>query len=293
MGTGGTWEQLAPLRQMRLKYWLRAVGSSAPAAEARQWLEEQPAFGDLACRWESLEAKEQQAAAVELERLLRAAAYATRPHCVHCGQCCKNAGPTLYGGDEELLRRGVLSPAQLRTVRAGEEVFSHLEGRRVVLRHEQVTVSPSPERACRFWAPGARRCNIHQQRPVQCRAQQCWDTAEADRLGETLGLTRLDLLDRQDAAREVLEEHERSCSPAALRELAGEAACDLEGDAAGALLELLAADLELRRRLTDRGLAAAGDLPFLLGRSLEEMLRPGGLEVVYHQDGRGTLRRIE
>ena len=265
MGKDDLWQQLAPVREARLRYWLRAVSSDAPVDVASRWLEENPDHAELARRWETLTTGEQQAAASELEELLRAAAYASRPFCIHCGQCCKNAGPTLHPGDEELLRRGVVSRAQLRTVRAGEDVFSHWEGRRVVLEHEQVTVSPTRDRACRFWDRFSQRCTIHELRPLQCRAQQCWDTAEADRLASTPGLTRLDLLAAGDPLREAVVEHDRLCPPALLRELASEARQDPGGRASGALLELVEADLELRSRLVERGLASAAELPFLLG----------------------------
>ncbi len=291
MSDSSTWEQMAPLRRMRLDYWLKAVGSSAPAEQARQWLAQQPAYEALAARWDSLTSEEQGVAAIELEELWRAAAYATRPFCIDCGQCCRNSGPTLYAADRDLPREGVVPVSRLRTVRAGEEVFSLVEGRRVVLQHEHVTVVSGRRGACWFWDSVARACTIHQRRPAQCRAQRCWDTAEADELAATHGLTRLDLLEAEDPVRSMVLEHERQCPPARLRELAGEAKDDLEGQAAAALLELLAEDDRLRRGLVEGGEVTAEELPYLLGRSLEEKLSPLGLEVVYHDDGNTTLCR--
>ena len=290
MGMDETWEQLAPLRELRLAYWVRAVGSRAAMAEARLRLEQQPAFEELARRWDTLEAGERMAAATELEQLLRASAYATRPFCLRCGRCCKNAGPTLYPGDEALLRRGVVSRSQLRTVRAGEEVVSHLEDRRVVLQREQVTIGPARD-ACRFLDHNMRACTIHDQRPRQCQAQQCWDTVAARQLVGTQGLSRLDLLAEGDAGREAVMEHERRCSPARLRELAEAAREDLAGEAAISLLELVEVDSSLRQRTVDEGLAAVSELPFLFGRNLEEMLRPLGLETLNDEEGNISLRR--
>lgn len=292
-GKTDPWALLAPLREARLRYWLRAVGSNATVEQAQDCLEDQGDYQDLASGWASLAPEEQQPAGVRLEGLLRAAAYATRPECQHCGECCRNAGPTLYPGDEALLLMGAFSRSALRTVRAGEEARSHHAGRRVVLEREQVTIQPGRDGVCRFWDRAARRCSIHDQRPAQCRAQQCWDTSLADALMERPGMTRLDLLREDDPLREAVLEHDGRCSPARLRSLAGEAIDDLRGEAAAALLELVAADLAAREDLVDRGLATAAELPFALGRPLEEMLPGQGLRVEYDEAGGANLAPSE
>ncbi len=292
-GKNTAWDELAPLREVRLKHWLQAVGSETPVVEARQLLREQDGYRDLARRWETLEPHEHEAAGAQLDELMRVTAYSTRPFCVHCGRCCRNAGPTLFPGDEALLLVGVITRAALRTLRVGEEVRSHHEGRLVVLEREQVTFVPGREGHCRFWNRAASRCSIHDQRPVQCRAQKCWDTSFADALMGRPGMTRLDLLQQDDPLREVVLRHEERCSPNELRRLAGEAAGDLQGEAAAALLELMSADLAIRLEAVDRDMVSEAQLPFALGRPLEEMLPACGLRVVYDSVGGATLAPSE
>ena len=138
-----SWEKMKTTRRARLVTWMRAVGSRASVAKAEAWLGEQPFYLVLVERWDRMGKAERDEAWKQLIALYRAAAYATRPYCIRCGTCCGNAGPTLYAGDEGLLADRLLSPAQLRTYRAGEEVFSHWTNRPAVLERECVMVAPA------------------------------------------------------------------------------------------------------------------------------------------------------
>ncbi len=274
-----SWEKMTSSRRARLVSWMRAVGSRASLAKAEAWLGEQPSYLDLADRWDGLGPRERDAAWQELIALYRAAAYSTRPHCIRCGTCCSNAGPTLYAGDEGLLRDRILSPAQLRTYRAGEQVFSHWANRPTVLERECVMVAPAPGGGCSQFEPRDKGCRIYEQRPAQCIAQKCWDTAEANKLMTWPSLTRLELLGEGHPLAAAVAAHEEACPVVGLRD-AVERLTGGDEAAADRVVELVQADRAARAELLASKKASQAALLFFLGRPLEALLPSMGYQVV-------------
>lgn len=279
-----TWTDIAPGRKAQIARWLRAVGSRASVAKAEIWLGQQPAYVNIARTWDGMTTAQREEAARELALLFRAAAYATRPFCVRCGDCCKNAGPTLFPGDEAILHTGQVPHAMLRTLRAGEEVWDHLVGERQVLQHEVVMISPSVTGNCPLYDMAAHTCRAYEARPAQCKAQKCWDTSDSGAMAGWKGLTRLDLLEDDDPLRAVLEAHERDASPGRLRELA-EPALAGDEDAVAEVLAMLDADRDARTAIVSGELAPQDALPFLLGRPLAMVANALGMEIVRGWDG--------
>ena len=254
------------------------MGSRASVAKAEIWLGQQPAYVNIACTWDVITAPRREAAARELALLFRAAAYATRPFCVRCGDCCKNAGPTLFPGDEAILHSGQVTYPMLRTLRAGEEVWDHLAGERQVLQHEVVTISPALAGNCPLYDTAAHTCTAYDVRPAQCKAQKCWDTADSDAMAGWRGLERLDLLEDDDPLRAVISAHDRDAPPGRLRELASPALGG-DADAVAEILAMLEADRDARTAIVSRELAPADALPFLLGRPLAMVASALGMEI--------------
>jgi Fe-S-cluster containining protein len=276
MSATATWKQLEGARKRQIVHWLRAVGSRASVAQAEIWLGQQAAYVAIAQDWDRWGEARREQAAKELVGQFRAAAYATRPFCLSCGSCCRNSGPTLYPGDEVLFHAGDISFAHLRTLRAGEEVFSHWENRRTVLEHETVTIAPALPGNCPL-LDGA-KCSVYDRRPAQCKAQKCWDTSDSDKMMRWPGLTRLDLVAEDDPLRGIITEHDEACSPARLRELA-QGVRDGDEEASQAIVKMAREDGRLRRRVLDEKLAEAEAIPFLLGRPLEMLASVLGLEI--------------
>ncbi|MBW2459775.1 MAG: YkgJ family cysteine cluster protein [Deltaproteobacteria bacterium] len=265
------WLELASVRRARLAHWLEAVGSRARAEQVEPLLAEQADFVALGKRWNDLGPDEHAAAGEQLEEIFRRVAYATRPYCQRCGVCCDGAGPTLYPGDERLLRDGVLSRSQLVTLRAGEMVFSRWHGRPIVLDQECVRISALGSKGCSLFDPKRQGCTIYDNRPSQCRSQKCWDTSAADELAGTPGLTRRQLLGESTAASEHIERHDQRLDVIRLRALASRARVGDE-DAQAELDELQAEDRRLRAQLVEDGTATAAELPFLLGAPCDQLL---------------------
>lgn len=285
-----TWNEIGGRRRTALLHWLRTVHSPASLAKAEIWLGGQAAYLDVARHWDTMEHDQRQQAWDQLQALYRAAAYASRPYCVQCGTCCSNAGPTLYAGDQALLQDVTVRPAQLHTMRTGEQVFSHWTGQREVLEREVVMITRGPA-GCTFLDAQTRRCTIHDRAPAQCKAQKCWDTRDADKLMTWPGLSRLDLIDGDNPVANLVAEYEQACSPQRLRELLDQAAGG-DDQALAAAAELIRTDRRFRARVVDDGLAGQDALPFLLGRPLEAMTRPMGYEVSGGWEGDVVFRRL-
>ncbi len=291
MDVDRSWDELTGARKTRMALWLRTVGSSASVARAEIALGEVPEYLALARTWDRMTPARRRRRLDDLEAMFRAAAYATRPFCIRCGACCTNAGPTLYPGDEGVLHQGIVRVENLVTTRVGEMVFSHWKGRAVAAERERVAVAADAEGGCPFWRRHERRCAIYDLRPAQCRAQKCWDTGDADRLMRWPGLTRRDLLEEADPLREVLDDHDRGCAPADLRERLERAARGDE-EARAEAVALITADRAIRRDLVRGDRAPMEALPFLLGRPLEMMAPAWGFAVESGWGGRVQLRPL-
>jgi Fe-S-cluster containining protein len=249
-----------------MRFWLQAVSSPAPVEHLEAVLEADAEYREIAAGWSELADEDRSRTAAQLDELFRREAYRTRPFCVRCGQCCTNAGPTLYPGDERLVQAGELPLHRLITHRRGERVYSHAEGRAVVLEHECVQVAASPSGTCSLCDGETRTCTAYGSRPRQCSEQRCWAADAGRALARQRGLGRLDLLPVSSPWIPILEEHDRTCPPDRLRELER---AERDGDEAArpAIEAMVADDERLRRRLLDEG-ASEAELPFLLGLPL-------------------------
>lgn len=182
-----------------------------------------------------------------------------RTSCIRCGECCRSGGPALHREDLELLKTGVISSSDLITFRAGEIVHDQPSGGLAALESEIVKVrGEGRTRVCVFYDPAEASCEIYENRPLECRALKCWDTAEIEAVYAVERIARADILG--PGAMQIVEEHERQCPAGRAVELArAGGGMDLD--------EMLRYDKAMRETLLERG-ASAEELEFLLGRSL-------------------------
>lgn len=285
-----SWSELATVRRARMGHWLQAVGSRAPLAQMQSLLDADPTYQDLSQRWDELGQDARTTAVAELETLLRAAAYRTRPYCLRCGICCTNAGPTLHAGDEDLVRSGRIPRRQLCTYRAGERVYSHWHGRVVELELEHIGVAAKRGRGCSAYDPLRRDCAFYEFRPRQCRAQRCWDTAESDALQREPGVSRQQLLGDDGPELGIIALHDEQCSAAVWHTLMQR--LDQDDDRAERdLWSMIQRDRDLRQQLLGAGDASTDELSFFLGRSLEAILQTAGRLLDETEPSAPRLRR--
>jgi Fe-S-cluster containining protein len=190
--------------------------------------------------------------------------------CRRCGTCCKRGGPALHVQDRGLVADGVLAPANLFTVRAGELAYHPGSKALMELPDEMIKVRGKGESwECAFLEPDPPTCTIHNHRPIECRALKCWDTGEVESLFLKDLLARRDLCPKGSAAAELIGLHEETFPVRLLHEL-------LASIRAGGVVDrdqreinrLIAADKAFRRRTVEvLGLGEA-ELEFFFGRSL-------------------------
>ncbi|MGO9739904.1 MAG: YkgJ family cysteine cluster protein [Desulfomonilaceae bacterium] len=225
------------------------------------------------------------------ERLLEAA-YATRPYCVKCGECCSNGSPTLSIDDMNLFESRTLKPNDVFTLRKGETVFDSRLETSVPNELERIKIRETPgEKTCIFYQKWNRECSIYDERPEQCRIQECWAP-------NSVAYTRKSPLNRRrlfEAAGDIwkiIEKHEERCSYEDLsREISRLAAT--KGQTVENILEFLSFDHHVREFVSEKLGIGAETLDLLFGRPLKDSLKFYGLTLDERKDGTFVLRLIE
>jgi len=250
-----------------------------------------PWFQALARAWGRLEPESRQHQWQNLVARLVEISYAARPHCVRCGECCREGSPSLHLEDLGLWSHGLLSPRELVTLRKGEIVHLNIEGRLGPLCDELVKIKQRPETGhCLFYREQDCSCSIYEHRPLQCRVQACWAPGSLEELWHTQKLARQDLVRDDEEMLELIRAHDDRCAPDKLdaacrewRESAGEAALER-------ILDQLRYDIALRALIMERLAIGEEELEFFFGRSLIHLVRTYGLRV--DRDGDGTYRLV-
>jgi Fe-S-cluster containining protein len=249
-------------------------------------LKREPCYRDLNNAWETLEPAVRDRKWQDLmERMVRIA-YAGRPYCLRCGECCRQGSPSLHLEDAEFLTQGVISTRQLYTLRKGEPVRHNLEGGLDVLSEELIKIKESPgSQHCIFYSEHASGCLIYDQRPLQCHYQECWNPAAMEMLWKQEKLTRRHLLEQNHDLLELLEAHDERCSPEIL-DAAFKQLHETENVAVlDQILDILSQDTAFRTFFTTRLARDEEELGFLLGRPMVEIVRAYGMRVEKDQNG--------
>ncbi|MGE4504022.1 MAG: YkgJ family cysteine cluster protein [Desulfovibrionaceae bacterium] len=202
--------------------------------------------------------------------------------CTRCGTCCKNGGPALHAEDAARLGRSGLDLVHLQTLRRGEMVTDNPSGEVRALECEVVRVRPAPgSAACYFYVPDQRGCAIYADRPAECRALLCKDTAALEAMYAENRLSRRALLPEGHALLQLLDEHDRKADPAELGRLAREVVHgkdeDARREAVRGIAAMLAYDEDVRALTLERAGLPAEALDFLFGRPLADALLGFGL----------------
>lgn len=199
------------------------------------------------------------------------------PACRACGACCRKGGPVLHREDLVLLEQGVLPPAALVTLRAGELARDDVRGTLAPLPEEAIKlVGSGGSWSCLYLEAVSNKCAVYARRPAQCRALYCEDAAALAAMYEQGRLTRAQALPALHPAWAALAgAHEAECAWARLAPLALRAPCDAE--AGQALLEAVRFDQGFRALAVERAAVPADALPLIFGRPLFALLADFGL----------------
>ncbi|MBW2098745.1 MAG: YkgJ family cysteine cluster protein [Deltaproteobacteria bacterium] len=178
--------------------------------------------------------------------------------CIRCGTCCEKGGPTLHSEDRIFLQKGVLRPAHLFTLRAGEPAYHPLEERLIELSDEMIKIKGKDDGsgACIFYDAKQHGCAIYEDRPLECRALKCWDTRDIE------GLFMQDLLS-----------YERSFPPGRIYGLLSKAGPREGAQKAGPEIEqAVSTDEAFRQKVIETLGLGEDELEFFFGRPVRSLV---------------------
>jgi Fe-S-cluster containining protein len=260
-----------------------------PSARIRWQIEHCETFLEVHSNWESMDPNNRLDA---WKRLLVAAEQACQsllPVCVRCGECCHMSSPTLHVEDLPLVKEGKISWQHLVALRKGEPARSPFDGKPFILSEERIKVAEKEgSRQCVFLISEGNQCAIYSDRPLQCRAQACWDPMPARDTAELPFLLRSHIFEGIDLLVEVIAEHENRCGFDALT-AAFEELVRSEGKNVEPVLKLLAYEDHFRRFVSDKFNIPPQYLDLLLGRSFARMAPLFGFRVLEEEDGTRRL----
>lgn len=263
--------------------------ASIPLKRIEYQLEQSTVYHDIMQRWPKMDGSQRLKAWKLLLEYSEQAARDILPTCVQCGECCRRGSPTLHIEDLELLKEGRISWDQLVTLRQGEPVRSPLQPKIFFLLDERIKLREKPEtQECVFLESSTDRCSIYTDRPLQCRAQACWDGSAAKQLAEQAYLTRRDLFAHVELLLDVIAKHHERCSFAKLQEAVKRVEQDGE-NAAHKLVELLAYEDHFRNFFSEQFNIPRDNLDLIFGRSFAELVPIFGLQVEVEADGTRRL----
>ncbi len=195
------------------------ASSLIPSRRIRYQIEQTQVFQEIVSGWGTMDGSHRLDA---WKRLLLSAEEACReilPACAQCGECCRLGSPTLHEEDLPLLQSGKIPWEQLITLRKGEPARSPFDGMPFVLPEEKIKIREKKGQSeCAFLNSETDQCSIYADRPLQCRAQACWDPMPARDTAELPFLLREHVFKGVDLILEIIAEHENRCGFAALSE---------------------------------------------------------------------------
>jgi len=223
--------------------------------------------------------------------LLIKAAYASRQYCIRCGDCCRNHTPTLVMHDMVLLKKNIIQPEHLFTVRRGEFGYSNFDDETVELESEMIKVRSGPDSGtCIFYQGFDKSCAIYEDRPVQCRSQQCWSQAGTP-LEQPL-MSRQDIFLGIDPLWKIISAHEERCGHDDWKRAISRLEAT-QGHSVDELLATLRYDLTVRDFLRERFGMSKEITELVVGRPMETFLSLSGLELLHLPDGTFMLQPID
>ncbi|WP_432735157.1 YkgJ family cysteine cluster protein [Maridesulfovibrio sp. FT414] len=201
--------------------------------------------------------------------------------CKQCGTCCRKGGPALHTQDLGLLRESEgLDLTDIVTLRKGELVFDQPENAVAPLKEEILKVKGAGGSwTCKFLAVSSQVCRIYKNRPLECQTLFCGDPDPLLKIYDKDRLTRRDILPEGHPVLELIEEHDRRCSPKKLASLATEVVADWNGkeDLRADLREMMIYDKSVRDLVVEKAGLPEEAMDFFFGRPLGIILKGYGI----------------
>lgn len=279
----GPKEVMASLWQEYLEEILNAAQKSKRYQLVRRQIEEKANFPEMYREWNNMDVEARAAAWKRLIDEAKHVLWAGWATCVRCGECCELSSPTLLAKDLRLFQREILTWNEVYTLRPGEQGLNR-EGKPETLREERLKIREVPgSHQCWFYQAATNSCRIYDDRPEQCRRQECWGedppVLEAAEL-----LNREALLAGVPEVWALVTAHQDRCG----LDKAARALNNLEAEpeaASEALFDALHFDHYLRKMLQEEWEMSPAATEFLLGRPLTQFLKDHGVNASLTPEG--------
>lgn len=228
-------------------------------------------------RWERLDPHDRPSAWEQLKNATKEAMKDVLPSCVQCGECCRKGSPVLRTEDMDLLRTEKIPWDALYTIRSGEPVTSPDGGKIFFLVDERIKLREKEfSKECIFLDPDTLLCKIYDNRPLECRAQACWDPTGYMELENQPYLTRKDLFAHIEVLWDVIEAHRIRCSFEKLYNLIIQLKEGIStkqaDDIASRIIDLVSYENHFRSFMAEQLNIPESILDLVFGRSLERLL---------------------
>jgi Fe-S-cluster containining protein len=202
-------------------------------------------------------------------------------HCIRCGTCCLKGGPVLHHEDKEILLSGHAGHQHLVTLRKDELALDPLRNMLKPVRKELIKVKGKGDGwSCLFYNEEGASCRMYENRFLECRLLQCWDTSRIESVIGKKTIVRSDIINPGDPILKVIGEHEKECPLLKVNILisslySGKEKSDILSQLAGYVRR----DLAIRSyAFSELGLNEEFEL-FIFGRPLHKSLHDRGLSV--------------
>jgi Fe-S-cluster containining protein len=185
----------------------------------------------------------------------------------------------LHGPDLELIKTGKIPLSALITLRKGELAHNPVSGRLTAIKAELVKLKGTgKEWNCCYYDSNENSCTIYDHRPQACRVLKCWEPEEILSMVEKDTLTRLDILDEDNAIRNLIREHDRLYPCPDMEELVSMIP-DVDDTVKRKLQRLVNEDLRFRTRVVKEFELKLSEELFYFGRPVFQLLQPLGVRV--------------
>lgn len=268
---------------------VRETGTILPLTRVRHQVEQDPTFQDVVRQWSGWSGAQRLDAWKKIPEMVERAIREVLPTCVQCGECCRRGSPTLMLDDLELLQSGAIPWRLLVTLRRGEPVRSAFEDKPAILVDERIKLREKPgTRECVLFDETTHQCAVYANRPIQCRAQACWDPEQARLLENELYLARRDIFKGVELLLDLMAEHDRRCAfdrlNAAFMRLA-----QGEDHTLDEVLQMVAFEDHFRAFFAEQLKIPGDHLDLVFGRSFVDLAPLFGFRVRTEEDGARCL----
>lgn len=272
-------------------YWVEELseetGHVVPAKRIILQTEGDPEAMFIFQSWQNMRPEERVKSWKKLLSITQREAENPLPACVQCGECCRRGSPTLYMEDLELLKTEKIPWNQLVTLRRGEPVRHPASGKTFFLVDERIKLREKPgTNTCVFLNETSDVCTciIYENRPLQCRAQACWDLTAYEQLKDQVYLTRRDIFAEVDVLLDIIIEHDKRCGFEKLHFLFQQ--LERNRDVANQILDLVAYESHFRNFVGQQLNIPEEIYDLVFGRSFETLISLFGCKIKISGDTR-------